>query len=166
MLWSTSPSAIEKKNREIMQWQRIIRSIRKKKLHKNSSSRPVLNDHATSHSYPWTFLPSYRLGNPNSVHFYRNNLVGPQLRCSFERELDTPKYPHCFDQLRLGDLLLILLLSFLHIQQLLTTIITNIFVIWLKKQHFLEAKIEYSLACVDGIGCSSESRLYHSASSL
>lgn len=96
---------------------------------KGWSTRPGLNDHATNHSCPWTFLPSYKLGSPNSVHFCRNSLVVPRSRCSCERELDIPMYPRYCGQLRLGDLLLILLLSFLHIRQLLITIITNIIII-------------------------------------
>lgn len=85
---------------ETMQRQRIIFSKTERKKEKKSRTRPEINDHATIHSYPWTFLPSYKLGSPNSVRFCRNNLVGPQSRCSFERELDIPKYPHCFDQLQ------------------------------------------------------------------
>lgn len=107
-------------NEETMHWQGTKKSW---------STRPVLNDHATNHSCPWTFLPSYKLGSPNSVHFCRNSLVVPRSRCSCGRELDIPTYPRYCGQLRLGDLLLILLLSFLRIRQLLITIITNIIII-------------------------------------
>lgn len=138
---------------------------------KGFSMRPVLDEHATKHSCLWTFLPSYKQGNPNSVHFYQNSLEVPQLRCSCERELDTPKYPHYSGQLQLGDLLLILLLSFLHIQQLLITVITNIIIkcfelaVQIKEKHS-EGKMKNLLAYVNGIGCSNESELYHGGSSL